>query len=161
MAIFQCFANCILLIWVGYSFLKNGWHCLSLKKRHETIRSTTKGIGNQPNDIRFPAMSYVYCLDLLCMWHELVCKKKTMQLFLPAKHKNQHTKELIRKQIRCKLVDISSTMRSIQGKVWLTISELNVRYWIKMSMWFFWVLRSILQIYKTFKCQKFYCVLST
>mgnify|MGYP006187178353 CR=1 FL=1 len=50
--------------------------------------SKTKGIGYQPNDKCFPVMSYVYCLDLICMWHEFVCKKKNNTIIPASKTQN-------------------------------------------------------------------------
>ena len=63
----------------------------------------------------------------------LCARKITIQIFLPARHNNQPIRSQIRKQMWCKQLTFSSTMRPIQGKGRLTISELNVKYWIKMS----------------------------
>jgi len=51
----------------------------------------------------------------------LCARKITMQIFLPAKHNNQPIRSQIRKQTWCKQLTFSSTMRTIQGKGWLTM----------------------------------------
>ena len=64
-------------------------------------------------------------------------QEKTVQLVLPAKHKNQHIRALIRKQIRCKLIDI------------IINYEANSR---KRSADYFWIKCKILNKNEFFEC---------
>ena len=144
-----------MLIWVMQLLLKHDWHCLSLKKYHDTINLTTKGFGYQMNDygsLRGVWMIMVSCEELCLLvgstlYVPWVCVEKKQCNYSCQPNRTPNWEEcLIRKQIRCKQMDIFIHYAANSGK------GSTEYFWIKCKILnkdheFFWALHSILQIY--------------